>query len=53
MLEGRSKLCFLKGEDFSYEAVVNNPFANARDRRDAGLIPESGRSLGVGNGNPL
>ena len=25
----------------------------ARVTRDAGLIPESGRSSGVGNGNPL
>ena len=30
--------------------VVNNQFANARD---AALIPELGRSLGEGNGNPL
>ena len=33
--------------------VVKNPPANAGDLRDAGLIPGSGRSLGVGNGNPL
>ena len=32
--------------------MVKNP-ANARDIRDAGLIPGSGRSRGVGNGNPL
>ena len=31
-------------------AVVKNLPANARD---AGLTPELGRSLGVGNGNPL
>ena len=30
--------------------MVKNPPA---DRGDAGLIPESGRSPGVGNGNPL
>ena len=30
--------------------VVNNQLANAGD---AGLIPGSGRSPGVGNGNPL
>ena len=54
MLEGRRiKLCFLKGEDFSCEAVVKNPSANARDKRDVGLIPGSGRCPGVGNGNPL
>ena len=34
--------------------VVKNPFAGsyAGDRRDAGLIPGLGRSLGGGNGNP-
>ena len=33
--------------------VVKNPPANAGDIRDTGLIPRSGRVLGVGNGNPL
>ena len=33
--------------------VVKNPPANARDTRDMGSIPGSGRSPGVGNGNPL
>ena len=32
-------------------SVVKNPPANARDV--LGLIPESRRSPGVGNGNPL
>ena len=32
---------------------VNNTPANAGDARDAGLISGSGRSPGVGNGNPL
>ena len=32
---------------------VKNPPANAGDAIDAGSIPESGRSPGVGNGNPL
>ena len=32
--------------------VVKNPPANARDPRDVGLIPGSGRSPGVGKGNP-
>ena len=32
--------------------VIKNP-ANAGDARDAGLIPGSGRSLGLGNGNLL
>ena len=33
--------------------VVKNPPANAGDTRDAGSIPGSGRSPGVGNGNLL
>ena len=33
--------------------MVGNPPANAGDTRDPGLIPGSGRSPGVGNGNPL
>ena len=34
-------------------AVVKYPLANAGDTGDVGLIPGSGRSPGVGNGNPL
>ena len=33
--------------------VVKNLLANAGDVRDVGLIPGSGGSSGVGNGNPL
>ena len=33
--------------------VVKNPPANAGDIRDEGSIPESERSPGGGNGNPL
>ena len=33
--------------------VVKNLPANAGDIRDLGSIPESGRSPGEGNGNPL
>ena len=33
--------------------MVKNLPANAQDTRDEGLIPGSGRSLGVGRGNPL
>ena len=33
--------------------VVKKPAANAGDIREVGLIPESGRSPGGGNGNPL
>ena len=38
---------------FQVAIVVKNPPANARDIRDIGLIPGSGRSSGLGNGNPL
>ena len=31
--------------------MIKNPPANAGDGRDAGLIPGSGRSRGVGNGS--
>ena len=33
--------------------LVKSPPANAGDARDAGLIPGSGRTPGVGNGNPF
>ena len=33
--------------------MVRSPSAFAGDARAAGLIPGSGRSLGIGNGNPL
>ena len=33
--------------------VVKNPHVNVGDTRDVGSIPESGRSPGVGNSNPL
>ena len=33
--------------------VVKNPPANTGDIGDTGSIPESGRSPGEGNGNPL
>ena len=33
--------------------VVKNPLASVGVARDVGLIPGSGRSPGVGNGNPL
>ena len=33
--------------------MVKNPLASAGDIRDKGSIPGSGRSPGVGNGNPL
>ena len=41
-------------EEASHVAlVVKNLPANARDIRDTGLIPKSGRFPGGGNGNPL
>ena len=33
--------------------MVKNPPANVGDSRDSGSTPESGRSPGGGNGNPL
>ena len=33
--------------------MVKNPPANAGDTGDLGLIPEWGKSPGVGNSNPL
>ena len=37
---------------FQVVLVVKNPPANA-DLREAGSVPESGRSPGEGHGNPL
>ena len=39
--------------NFSGGTGIKNPPANAGDSRDMGLIPGSGKSLGVGNGNPF
>ena len=33
--------------------MVKNPLPSAAGARDVGLIPELGRSSGIGNGNPL
>ena len=38
---------------FPGDSVVKHPPASAGDARDAGSIPELGRSPGVGTGNPL
>ena len=38
---------------FPDRTVVKNLPANAGDTRETSSIPGSGRSLGVGNGNPL
>ena len=45
-------MLFLIFKDFPGGAVVKNLPANAGDARDTGLIPKSGRSPGMGNGNP-
>ena len=39
--------------DIEMTLEEKNLAANARDARDTGSIPESGRSPGVANGNPL
>ena len=39
--------------DFPGGTVVKNPPVNAGDARNAGWIPDWGRSPGVGNRNPL
>ena len=33
--------------------MVKNPPASAEDTKDMGSIPGLGKSLGIGNGNPL
>ena len=40
-------------EDSQTQAQVKNTHVNAGDTRDEGSIPDSGRSPGVGHGNPL
>ena len=48
------KLATVKmSEGFPGGASGKNPHAEAGDRRDADLIPGSGRFPGGGNGNPL
>ena len=39
--------------DFAHGSVLTNPPASARDTKDVGSIPRSGRSPGVENGSPL
>ena len=54
-LGNASKLCEpqLLLVDIPGGIVVKNLPANAGDTRDAGLIPELGRSLGIENDNPF
>ena len=42
-----------RAQGFPDGSVVKNPPANARDARNAGLIPGSGRSPGEGDDNAL
>jgi len=39
--------------DFSGGSVLKNPSVSAGDARDPSSTPGTGRSSGVGNGNPL
>ena len=43
----------MTGEEHGVTLMVKNPPANADDLKDAGSIPESGRSPEEGNSNPL
>ena len=49
----RKEVYFIKGWVFLGGTVVKNLPANIGHTREAGSIPGSGRSPGVGNGNPL
>ena len=46
-------ISYLSLNGFPGGTVVKNPPVNAGDIRDAGSIPESGRSSAGGHGNPL
>ena len=47
------KLVFIKFLNFPGGAVVKNLHSNAGDARDAGSVPEMGRSPGRGSDSPL
>ena len=47
------RLSLILYSSFPGGSVVKNPPTNAGDTRDVGSIPESGRSLRVGNGDPF
>ena len=55
ILSNIQQICYYYTIIISFQVVlvVKNPPANAEDVGDAGLFPGSGRSPGVGNGNPL
>ena len=44
---------FLRIKRFLIKKKKKNPPSNAGDSRNVGSIPGSGRSPGIGNGNPL
>ena len=46
-------ICKVVGKPSQVELIVKNLSANAGDLRDVHWIPESGRSHGGRNGNPL
>ena len=53
MLAHVTNLAGEKKKNAQVAPVVKNLPSNAGDIRDVGSIPGWGRSLGVGNGNPL
>ena len=53
MRGGGFRNTYIADLDFPGGSVVKNLPVDAGDARDAGLIPGSGRSPGVRNGNPL
>ena len=48
----RNELLYINMRGSQVALMVKNPPSNVGDVRDAGLIPESGRSPGGGPGNP-
>ena len=52
-LDMTEQLSLVLYSGFPGGSVVKNPPTNAGDTRDVGSIPESGRSPGGGNGDPL
>ena len=51
--KSRKRQLYCLGKDFLVGSVGKGSAFNALDTGDTGLIPESGRPLGEGNGNPL
>ena len=53
MQSEKNREFFENGLGFLSGSAVKNQPANSGDARDEGWIPQSGRSPGEGNGNPL